>query len=131
MKELNKFYKETKPMWEIENNWDGFEWINADDRDRSIISFVRRGKKKTDEVVVICNFTPVEYSDYVVGVPRAGTYASVLSSDEVMFGGGGRKIKPTSAKKKAQGNMPYSITLDVPPMSAVYLNRKRNSPNLP
>ncbi len=125
MKVLNKFYKEAKPMWEIENSWDGFEWINADDRDRSVISFVRRGKKKTDEVVVICNFTPVEYNDYVVGVPRAGTYASVLSSDEKTFGGGGKVIKPASAKKKPQGNMPYSITLDIPPMSAVYLKRKR------
>ncbi|MBQ3021711.1 MAG: 1,4-alpha-glucan branching protein GlgB [Clostridia bacterium] len=123
MKELNTFYKEAKPFWEIENSWDGFEWINADDRDRSVISFVRRGKKKTDEVVVICNFTPVEYKDYVVGVPRQGTYASVLSSDETKFGGGGRKIKPISAKKKPQGNMPYSITLDIPPMSAVYLKR--------
>ena len=131
MKKLNAFYKETKPFWEIENNWDGFEWINADDRDRSVISFVRRGKKKTDEVVVICNFTPVRYEGYIVGVPRAGTYASVLSSDELSFGGGGYKINPATAKKKPQGNMPYSIALDLPPMSAVYLNRKRNSPNLP
>ncbi len=123
MKELNAFYKETKPFWEIENSWDGFEWINADDRDRSVISFVRRGKKKTDEVVVICNFTPVKYDNYILGVPRAGTYVSVLSSDETEFGGGGRKIKPISAKKKGQGNMPYSITIDVPPMSALYLKR--------
>lgn len=123
MKELNSFYKEEKPFWEIENSWDGFEWINADDRDRSVISFVRRGKKKTDEVVVICNFTPVEYNDYIVGVPRAGTYASVLSSDDVSFGGEGKKIKPASAKKKPQGNMPYSITLDIPPMTAIYLRR--------
>ncbi len=123
MKELNSFYKKTRPFWEVEDSWDGFEWINPDDRDRSVISFVRRGKKKTDEVVVICNFTPVLYKDYVVGVPRAGIYASVLSSDSEEFGGSGRKIKPVSAKKKGQNSMPYSITLDIPPMSAVYLKR--------
>ena len=123
MKELNAFYTNSKPFWEIENSWDGFEWINADDRDRSVISFVRRGKKKTDEVIVLCNFTPVEYKDYIVGVPRGGTYAPVLSSDSAQFGGSGRKIKPVTAKKKAQNTMPYSITLDVPPMSAVYLKR--------
>ncbi len=123
MKEVNGFYKEAKPFWEIENSWEGFEWINADDRDRSVISFVRRGKKKTDEIVVICNFTPVSYENYVVGVPRAGTYASVLSSDDTAFGGEGRTIKPATAKKKPQGNMPYSIALDIPPMSAVYLKR--------
>ena len=123
MRELNCFYSKSKPFWEIENSWDGFEWINADDRERSVISFVRRGKKKTDEVVVICNFTPVEYKNYIVGVPRGGTYASVLSSDSIEFGGSGRKIKPVSARKKPQNSMPYSITVDIAPMSAVYLRR--------
>ncbi len=123
MKELNNFYKDNKPLWEIEDSWDGFEWINADDRDRSVISFVRRGKKKTDEIVVICNFTPVEYTNYIVGVPRSGTYSPVLMSDCEEFGGSGRKIKPTSAKKKGQNSMPYTITLDIPPMSAIYLKR--------
>ncbi|MBE7033566.1 MAG: 1,4-alpha-glucan branching protein GlgB [Ruminococcaceae bacterium] len=130
MRQLNHFYKDSKPMWEIEDSWDGFEWINADDRDRSVVSFVRRGRKKTDEIIVVCNFTPVEYRDYVVGVPRSGTYAPVLSSDDMEFGGGGRKIKPTSAKKKPLNSMPYSITVDIPPMSAVYLKRtqaKKNS----
>ena len=126
MRELNHFYKENKPFWEIEDSWDGFEWINADDADRSIISFVRRGRKKTDEVVVICNFTPVEYKDYVVGVPRSGTYAPVLSSDDKSFGGGGHEVKAVSARKKAQSAMPYSITVDIPPMSSLYLRRTRS-----
>lgn len=125
MKELNRFYNENKPFWEIEDSWDGFEWINADDRDRSVVSFVRRAKKKTDEVIVICNFTPVEYKNYVVGVPRQGIYTPVLSSDSIKFGGSGRKIKPISAKKKPQNTMPYSIEVDIPPMSALYLKRTR------
>ncbi len=125
MKELNRFYNENKPFWEIEDSWDGFEWINADDRDRSVVSFVRRGKKKTDEVIVVCNFTPVEYKNYVVGVPRPGIYTEVLSSDSTKFGGSGMKIKPISAKKKAQNTMPYSIEVDIPPMSAFYLKRSR------
>ena len=123
MRAVNKFYKDSKPFWEIEDSWDGFEWINADDNERSVISFVRRGKRKTDEIVVICNFTPVEYKDYVVGVPRKGVYAPVLSSDEEKFGGNDKKIKPISARKKAQNSMPYSITVDLPPMSAVYMRR--------
>jgi len=123
MKTLNHFYKNSKPFWEIEDSWDGFEWINADDRDRSTVSFVRKGKKKNDEVIVVCNFTPVEYKDYVVGVPRSGTYAPILSSDDLEFGGSGHKIKPVSAKKKGQNSMPYTVTLDIPPMSAIYLKR--------
>ena len=126
MRALNHFYRDNKPFWEIEDSWDGFEWINADDSQRSIISFVRRGEKKTDEIVVICNFTPVEYKDYVVGVPRGGVYAPALSSDDKCFGGGGHEVKAVSAKKKAQGAMPYSITLDIPPMSSMYLRRTRS-----
>jgi len=125
VRELNHFYGKNKAFWEIEDSWEGFEWINANDNERSIVSFVRRGRKKSDEIVVICNFTPVEYKNYEVGVPGRGTYAPVLSSDEAMFGGGGRRVKEASAKKKPQNTMPYSITVDIPPMSAVYLKRTR------
>ena len=123
MRTLNGFYKETRPFWEIEDSWDGFSWINANDNERSVVSFVRSGKRKNDEVIVICNFTPVEYKNYVVGVPRKGTYAPVLCSEDEKFGGGGRKIAPVTAKRKALGEMPYSITVDLPPMSAVYMKR--------
>jgi len=129
MKELNHFYKHSKPLWEIEDSWDGFEWINPGDNERSVISFVRRGKKKTDEIIVICNFTPVEYKDYVVGVPRRGTYAQAFGSDCENYGGSGHCVKSVCAKKKGFGDMPYSITLDIAPMSAVYLRRTQNKKN--
>ncbi len=127
VKQLNHFYQANKPFWENDQSWDGFEWINADDSDRSIISFVRRGAKKTDEVIVVCNFTPVKYKDYVVGVPRGGTYKPVFSSDSVQFGGKEREKNAVNAKKKPFMSMPYSITLDVEPMSAVYLRRTKNT----
>lgn len=120
---LNKFYVSCKPLWEIEDSWDGFEWINADDKSRSIVSFVRRGKKPTDEIVVICNFTPVEYKDYVVGVPRRGKYTEVFTTDRPEFGGGGHTPISAQAKKRAVNLMPYSICVDVAPMSASYIKR--------
>ena len=76
--------------------------------------------------VVICNFTPVEYKDYVVGVPRSGTYKTIFSSDSEEFGGKCRKPVSVSAKKSAFLEMPYSVTLDIAPMSAMYLKRTRN-----
>ena len=117
VKELNRFYKENKPFWEIEDSWDGFEWINADDSDRSVISFVRRGKKKNDEIVVVCNFTPVKYENYLIGVPRRGKYTTVFSSSGLQ-----EKVS-VNAKKKTFMSMPYSISIDVQPMSAVYIRR--------
>ena len=127
VKELNHFYQENKPFWENEENWDGFQWINADDSERSVISFVRRGAKKKDEIIVICNFTPVEYKDYVVGVPRSGTYKTVFSSNNKKFGGNGAEVSIVNAKKVPFLSMPYSITLDIEPMSAVYLKRVKNT----
>ncbi len=120
VKELNRFYKENKPFWEIEDSWAGFDWINADDSDRSVFSFIRRGKKKNDEIVVVCNFTPVKYEKYIIGVPRSGTYSVVFSSS------GDWKTVSVNAKKKAFLSMPYSIELDIEPMSGIYLRRTRN-----
>ena len=123
VKRLNAFYLENKPLWQIERSWEGFEWINADDNERSILSFVRKGKKAKDEIVVICNFTPVRYENYVVGVPRSGQYSVSFSSENEEFGGNGENRGIMSAKKIKQNSMPYSISLDIAPMSAVYLKR--------
>ena len=126
MRCLNEFYVKNKAFWEIEDSWDGFEWINPDDCDRSVISFVRRGRKKRDEVVVVCNFTPVRYNKYVLGAPSAGNYAEVFSTNDSEYGGNGRERKSYRAKKGAFRSMPYTLEIDLEPMSAVYL--KRTSP---
>lgn len=123
VKKLNHFYRDNKALWQIDDSWDGFEWINPGDAERSIVSFVRRGKNIKDEIIVICNFTPVGYKDYIVGVPRKGCYGEVFSTEQKEFGGSGEKINKVYAKKKAMLNMPYSITVDIAPMSAVYLKR--------
>ncbi len=123
IKALNHFYTSHKAFYEIENSWDGFQWINANDADRSVISFIRRGRKKNDEIIVICNFTPVEYKKYRVGVPQRGDYKEVFSSDDLSFGGGGASIGTVRSYKKPIDGMQFSIDVDLPPMSAVYLKR--------
>ena len=123
VKEINKFYLKTKSFWEIEDSWDGFEWINADDNERSVVSFVRRGKRKSDEVIVICNFTPVEYKNYLLGVSGKGNYTEVMSSAKKEFGGSGMSVGTVKAYKEKSGSMPYTISVNLAPMSAVYLKR--------
>ncbi len=123
VKTLNAFYIQNKAFWQIENSWDGFSWINADDKERSIFSFIRRGKEIDDEVVVVCNFTPVTYENYILGVPRSGCYSAVFESDSTDFGGSGENVKQAHAKRKRQNDMPYTISIDIAPMSAIYLKR--------
>jgi len=121
VRELNRFYKENPALWQIEDSWEGYQWIDANDSSRNMISYVR-----TDEagkqVVVIVNFAPVAWEGCVIGVPDASSYTVALSSDEARFGGSGKDPGRLKVDKKTPcHDFQQSITLDVPPMSALYL----------
>ena len=97
VKALLHLYKKNPCMYENDHDWGGFEWINANDADRSIFSFVRKSKDGKNNLLFVCNFTPVAREDYRVGVPKASTYKLVLNSDDAAFGGSGEK-RPASIK---------------------------------
>ena len=92
MKELLKIYNSYPSLYEIDTDWNGFEWINADDCDRSIYSYYRKGFKDKKRILVILNMTPMRREYYRVGVPCEGKYKLLLNSDEERFGGNGCKI---------------------------------------
>ncbi len=96
VKELLKLYNNNPCMYQQDLNYEGFEWINADDNYRSIFSFVRHSADGKNNLLFVCNFTPVEHEDYRVGVPANKTYTLVLDSDEERFGGNGMKHQKTS-----------------------------------
>ena len=85
MKELLKIYKKNKCMYELDTQWNGFEWINADDRDRSIFSFIRKSKDGKNHLLFVINFTPMARDDYRVGVPMKKTYKLILNSEDAQF----------------------------------------------
>ena len=87
--QLNYFYRTMRPFWEAYDGYDGFRWIDADNADQSLISFIRNGKDEKDFLIFICNFTPVKYEDYRIGVPRFCDYEEIINSDNEMFGGSG------------------------------------------
>ena len=121
VREINRFYRDNPAFWQIEDRWDGYQWIDAGDSARNMISYIR-----TDEagrqVVVVVNFSPMTWEGCVIGVPDAASYSVVLSSDEARFGGSGRDQGRMKVDKKTPSHgFDQSITLDVPPMSALYL----------
>ena len=121
VRSLNEFYKNNAPFWEIEDSWDGYQWIDANDANRNMISYIR-SDSAGNRVVVICNFAPVTWEGCVVGIPDAASYAPVLSSDEARFGGSGREIGRLRVnRKKPCHGFDQSITLDVPPLTTLYL----------
>ena len=89
-KELNKFYLDNKSLWELDYDRKGFTWIDGGNTEQSIFSFVRNGKKPSDMLLFICNFTPMVYYDFKVGVPYEGAYVEVFNSDDERFGGSGQ-----------------------------------------
>ncbi|WP_141433718.1 1,4-alpha-glucan branching enzyme [Bacillus sp. 03113] len=114
--ELIKFYKRSKPLFELDHHYEGFEWIDVNNTEQSIFSFIRKGKKEDDFLIVICNFTYRAYHDYQIGVPKEGTYREVMNSDGEQFGGSDVINKrPVKAKHSTFHGRPYSIKVSIPP----------------
>lgn len=115
VRELLHLYQENPALYELDDNWTGFEWVNVDDRDRSIFSFIRHSEKEKKNLLFVMNFTPVARPDYRVGVPQAGSYKLILNSDEERFGGKGEKRASSyRAKKGEYDGKPYSIGYSLP-----------------
>lgn len=121
-KELNRLYTSCPALYECDKSWDGFKWLNVDDKSLSSIAFLRSAKPKSDSYLICaCNFIPNEHRGFVIGLPQKGVLREVLSSDDVRFGGNGLHNADMIQSRKAPFNdLSYSASIDLPPLSAVY-----------
>ena len=118
--QLLDIYRKYPALHEIDRDWAGFEWMNADDCERSIYSYVRKASSGKNNILVILNMTPIERKDYKVGVWKKKKYTLLLNSDEECFGGKGGKIPPAlTAKDEEVEGKPYALTFDLPAYGAV------------
>ncbi len=101
VKALLHLYRKNPAMYELDSSWGGFEWVNANDAEHSTFSFIRKSKDGKNNLLFVCNFTPMEWKDYRVGVPRKKTYKLILDSDSEEFGGNGKK-RPLAYKAMAK-----------------------------
>ena len=123
VKDLNQFYLENKAFWEWDQDGRGFEWINGDDKDNSVYSYIRRGEK--DEVIVVANFSPLDIPVYEMGVPEYADYEVVLHSNSTIYGGSRRIGKKTyKARKLPMNGEQYSVKLFLDANSVMFLKRK-------
>jgi len=123
VKELLKTYRKYPCMYEIDDAWEGFAWIDADDAGRSTYSFYRKAKSRRERLLFIINMTPMAWEDYRIGVPKRGKYKLLLNSCETRFGGGGQSVPIIlSAEAKESHRQKYSVALDLPPYcAAIYV----------
>jgi len=119
--DLNKLHASEPALHEIDFEWNGFEWVDANDAAASVLSFLRRGKNVDAAILVVCNLTPVARDNYRIGVPRPGYYREIFNSDSRHYGGadvgngGGVNAEPIPWTDR-----PYSLKLRLPPLSALY-----------
>ena len=124
VKELNHLYTEESAFWAEDFDPNGFQWIECDDAESSIVSFVRRSEEK--ELVFLCNFTPVVHRGFSLGVPQEGVYHERLNSDAAHFGGSDViNTVPLQSKAEPAGRCPFRVELDVPPLGMVILEREQ------
>ncbi len=120
---LNRFYQQNKPLWEVDQSWDGFEWLVVDDNHNNVLAFLRRDKAG-EELIVVVNFADKTWEDYRIGVPAKATYEEVFNTDREEWGGSGVCNKPIAVAWEASHGKPCSISMRVPPLGAVVLRGK-------
>jgi 1,4-alpha-glucan branching enzyme len=121
VRDVNRLYRDEAALHELDCDPAGFEWIDCDDSDSSVISLVRKGKSTSAIILAICNFTPVPRTNYGVGVPRGGYWREMLNSDGAEYGGsgmgnaGGQHTDPTPLHGR-----PHSLRLILPPLAVLF-----------
>jgi 1,4-alpha-glucan branching enzyme len=127
LRDLNRTYAAERPLWQDDYDPRGFSWIDCNDHENSVLSFIRHagipgGEPANAFVVAVVNFTPVVRHGYRLGVPLAGAYTEVLNSDAEIYGGSnvGNQGRVMAAERPSHGHA-YSITLTVPPLGFVLL----------
>ena len=119
VKELLNLYSKYPSMYSIDNDWDGFEWLNADDCDHSVYSFYRKDRTGKNNIMFVINMTPMMWENYMIGVPKKKKYKLLLNSDDKRFGGSGHEIPAEiNAVKGVCNYKDYNISFDLPPYTA-------------
>lgn len=127
-KDINHYYKEHKALWENDYNLNGYKWIDPDNSEESIYSFIRIDKKNKEPLIFVCNYTPVVRYDFRLGVPELGEYIQDFNTDSEIYGGSGQTMDEILvAEEIPYNNQPYSITIKVPPMAAIILKKINNN----
>lgn len=125
VKSLNAIYMKEKALWQLDHHPDGFRWIDADNADQSVLSFVRKSAAGDEMILAVCNFTERAYPDYRIGVPSPGTYREILNSDAAEFGGSGMGNRARlPSENVAFHGFPDSIRMALPPLAAVWFKHK-------
>lgn len=123
VEKLNMFYNKHKELWEADSDWSGFKWISSDDNSNSVIVF-RRFDRSGNELVVVCNFQPNYHEQYSFGVPFYADYEEIFTTESPEYGGSGLSNGTVASQTEPMHGEPYSLTIKIAPMSAMFFKAK-------
>ena len=122
VKDLNKLYQDHPALYELNFEAEGFEWINADDADRTVISWIRKGNNDQDSLIFVANFSPVVWMNYRLGVPKMGYYQEIFNSDNLYYGGSDiRNLNELETSPIPYHRQTHSLALKLPPLAVIVL----------
>jgi 1,4-alpha-glucan branching enzyme len=125
VRDLNRVYRKNRALHEVDFSYEGFEWIDFEDVEQSVISFMRKSNDAKNMAVVVCNMTPVPRTQYRVGVPRRGFYKEIINTDALEYGGSGMgNLGGVESDDTPWHGRPHSISLTLPPLSALMMELK-------
>jgi 1,4-alpha-glucan branching enzyme len=128
VRDLNTLYRGAAMLYELDFDAAGFEWVDCTDFQRSIVSFLRRGRNPDDRLLFVCNFTPMVRQNYRVGVPSGGSWKEVLNSDAVLYGGSGQgNFGVLSAAPLPMHGRSFSLNMTLPPLGMVVFRPESRS----
>ena len=127
VRDLNDLYKDEKSLYEIDNSYEGFDFIDPHNEEQSIVTLMRKGKDENEFLICVLNFTPVVHYDYNVGVPYLGEYEEIFNSDDEKYWGSNQTMKKDTlhAIDEKWHNKPYHIRIKVPPLGATFIKMKK------
>ncbi len=119
--DLNHLYQSEPALYEVDFDWQGFQWIDLHDSDNSTLTYIRYARDRSSFVVCACNFTPVLREEYRMGVPTAGVYQEVINSDAEIYGGSNSgNAGSVQAESIPYHNQPFSVLVTLPPLAVVF-----------
>jgi len=123
VRDLNLVYQNEPALFEQDFAWDGFQWIDANDAENSVLSYIRRAENPEDHLIILCNFTPVVREGYTIGVPARATYRELINSDKEIYWGSGVRPDELSlcAREEPSHDLPFSLRLTLPPLATMIL----------
>jgi 1,4-alpha-glucan branching enzyme len=125
--ELIHFYRGTSALWQNDRDWNGYQWLKVDDRENSILAFMRLSNSKREKIIAISNFTPIERKNYKIGVPQSGIYKEVFNSNWMCYGGNENRTEEDNTlyliKKEKCDDKPCSLNIDLPPLTTIFLKK--------